>query len=128
MGEIKWHIQLEEIIQKNSHKLEEFADVITLLSKEQQKEETTSSLDHWHFASKAQYNLHEFGKITLGNLDIKRSSSWINAKNGIPIVKLRDEEEYNSHQTDWEYPLADVSIPKNITNFGSIRIRCVFLL
>jgi hypothetical protein len=60
-------------------------------------------------------------------LDIRRSTSWINKKNGlpIPIVKLY-EDEYNAYKPGWEYPLADVPIPKNIINFKGIHIRLAF--
>jgi hypothetical protein len=157
-------IQLEEIIQTKSQKLEELANEIALLKEQQRKEEeTTSSLDQmeielppcfrllpletwteifgflprpqlaelvpeigdWRFAEKAQYYLHEFGRITLGDLYIRRSISWINRKNGIPIVKLCAEDEI-TYKPDWEYPLADVPIPKNIIYFRSIDIRLAF--
>jgi hypothetical protein len=34
--------------------------------------------------------------------------------------------EINAYKPDWEYPLADVPIPKNIRDFRSIHIRFVF--
>jgi hypothetical protein len=141
--------------------LEVLANVIALLSKQEQKEEEKTSnlvqmemelspclrlfpletwtdifgflprpqlaelvpdIGDWHFASKAQYYLHEFGKITLGYLHIRRSTSWANRKNGLPIAKLLISNE-NDDQAGWEYPLADVPIPKNIVNFAGIRIR-----
>jgi hypothetical protein len=151
---------LEEIIQKKSQKLEELANAIALL-KEQQKEETTSSLDQmekelspclrllpletwadifgflprpqlaelvpqigdWHFATKAQYYMHECGLITLCDMYIRRSTSWIDRKNDRPIVKLCHEHAYEHQYFGWDFPLADVPIPKNIINFEYICIR-----
>jgi hypothetical protein len=88
--------------------------------------ELVPQIGDWRFAEKAQYYLHEFGRITLGDMYIRNSIAWINIKNGIPIVKLCDEGEYNADEPVWEYPLADVPIPKNITDFRSIEIRLAF--
>jgi hypothetical protein len=89
--------------------------------------ELVPQIGDWRFAEKAQYYLHEFGRITLGDLYIRKSnSSWINIKNGIPIVKLCDEGEYNADEPVWEYPLADAPIPKNIIDFRCIEIRLAF--
>jgi hypothetical protein len=149
---------LEKIIQqqKNPEDLMALlANVVAILKDEQPKEETTSILDQlplenwtdifgflprpqlaelvpeigdWCFAEKAQDYLHEYGRITLGDIYIRESNSWINGKNGIPIpiVKLYDEGENNPSKPVWEYPLADVPIPKNIIDFGSIHIRLAF--
>jgi hypothetical protein len=160
---------LENIIQqeKNPQKLEALLANVIVILKEQQKEETTSSLDQmekewppclrllpsetwtnifgfvprpqlaelvpqigdWRFAEKAQYYLHEYGKISLGYLHIRRSTSWMNRKNGPPIVKLCNDEDYEHEYFGWDFPMADVPIPKNITNFEGIHIRlAVFLL
>jgi hypothetical protein len=62
-------------------------------------------------------------------LDIRRSTSWINKKNGLPnpIVKFY-QDEYNAYKPGWEYPMADVSIPKNIIDFKGIHIKFLFFL
>jgi hypothetical protein len=96
--------------------------------------EIVPQIGDWHFATKAQYYLHECGRITLGELDIRRSTSWVNRKNGIPIpiVKFYEydpmEYKYNADQPGWEYPMADVPIPKNIINFEAIHIRLLYFL
>jgi hypothetical protein len=86
--------------------------------------ELVPQIGDWRFAEKAQYYLHEYGRITLGRIYIRESNSWINM--GVPIVKLCGEGEINANKPGWEYPLADVPIPKNIINFGRIQIRFVF--
>jgi hypothetical protein len=97
-----------------------------------------------HFASKAQFYLHECGKITLGNLEI--SSKPIPSaedEDDLEISSISSEEEDDpeissipSEDEDdpilnipvilkdgRELPLADVPIPANIRNFKQIRIR-----
>jgi hypothetical protein len=89
--------------------------------------ELVPQIGDWRFAEKAQYYLHEFGRITLGDLHIRRSTSWINRK-GIPIIKLCDDDDYEHEYFGWDFPMADVPIPKNITNFEEIHIRFAFFL
>jgi hypothetical protein len=84
--------------------------------------ELVPQIGNWHFASKAQYYLHEYGRISLGYLRIRKSNSWINRKNGIPIVKLYEKGQYKPYKP-WEYPLADAPISKNIIHFRCIHIR-----
>jgi hypothetical protein len=162
MGEI----QLEEIIQTKSQKLEELANEIALLKEQQQKEETTNNLDQmekewppclrllpsetwtnifgfvprpqlaelvpeigdWRFAEKAQYYLHEFGRITLGDIYIRKPTAWINRKNGIPTVRLCYDDDDEHQYFGWDFPMADVPIPKNVINFEGIRIRLALFL
>jgi hypothetical protein len=88
--------------------------------------ELVPEIGDWRFAEKAQDYLHEFGRITLDDMYIRSSISWINRKKGIPIVKLCDEGEHDADEPGWEYPLPDVPIPKNIINFRSINIRFAF--
>jgi hypothetical protein len=102
--------------------LETWTDIFGFLPRPQLAE-IVPEIGDWRFAEKAQYYLHEYGRITLGDLDIIKSISWINRKNGIPTVKLSNDD-----QADWEYPLADVPIPKNIINFEEIKIRFFFIL
>jgi hypothetical protein len=66
-------------------------------------------IGHWHFATKAQYFLHEYGKITLGCLRIDK---------GEAVAQLIEQE----------LPLATVPLPKNITNFETLRLKFVFIL
>jgi hypothetical protein len=79
--------------------------------------ELVSLIGDWYFASKAQFYLHECGRITLGSLTIGLS------RNGLPVVDLE-------HQCIWDLPLADVPMPTNVKNFKGIRIRlvCVVLV
>jgi hypothetical protein len=66
-------------------------------------------IGHWHFASKAQYHLHECDRITFGCFDIKKSlKMW-----GPVIV----------NKVDKDLPLAAVPIPKNVKNFKEITLR-----
>jgi hypothetical protein len=118
--------------------METWADVFGFLPRPMLAE-FVPQIGHWHFTTKAQYFLHELGKITLGYLDIARSASWMN-RNGPPIVKFSDyaHREINwpwygfselppaQPIAGWEFPLADVPIPKNIINFKGIHIRFVF--
>jgi hypothetical protein len=110
--------------------LETWTDIFGFLPRPQLPE-LVPQIGDWHFAGKAQYYLHECGRITLGNLDIRRSTSWINRKNGLPVVKFyEDHYKYNAinNKSDWEYPLADVPIPNNIIDFEGIHIRLAFFL
>jgi hypothetical protein len=101
--------------------LETWVDIFAFLHRPQLAE-IVPQIGNWHFATKAQYYLHECGRITLGDLDIRRTTSWMN-RNGPPIVKFY---EYNDYQTGWEFPMADVPIPKNIIGFETIHIRFSF--
>jgi hypothetical protein len=103
--------------------LETWADIFGFLPR-RQLAEIVPEIGDWHFAERAQYFLHECSKITLDSLEIRRSSSWINRK--VPIVKLYDDDDDEEHKTGWEFPLADVPIPKNIKNFKYIHIRFAF--
>jgi hypothetical protein len=95
-----------------------------------------------HFASKAQFYLHECGKITLGNLEISSIPVHSEDEDGdeilsIPSSESEDEDEISSIPSaedrdervpvilkdGRELPLADVPIPANIKNFKQIRIR-----
>jgi hypothetical protein len=107
--------------------LETWTDIFGFLPRPQLAE-LVPQIGDWHFASKAQYYLHEFGKISLGYLDIRKSTSWINRKNGPPIVKLCSDDDYEHEYFGWDFPLSDVSIPKNIINFARIDIRFLFIL
>jgi hypothetical protein len=75
--------------------------------------ELASLIGDWYFASKAQYYLHECGRITLGSLTIKRS------RNGIPVVNV----ELEKYRYFWGLPLAEVPMPTNVKNFKQIKIR-----
>jgi hypothetical protein len=68
-------------------------------------------IGNWYFASKAQYCLHEFGKITLGQLSIRRPT------NGPGTIV--------ANQTEQELQLDDVPmpIPVNVKSFKEIYIR-----
>jgi hypothetical protein len=61
---------------------------------------------NWHFASKAQYFLHECGRFTIGRLRIKKPYG-----HGPVIVKEGQQ-----------FPLADVPRPENIIDFKKIYI------
>jgi hypothetical protein len=100
--------------------LETWVDMFGFLHRPQLAE-LVPQIGDWHFATKAQYYLHECGQITLGDLDIRRTTSWIN-RDGPPIVKFY---EYN-YQTGWEFPMADVPMPNNIIDFKTIHIRFSF--
>jgi hypothetical protein len=66
-----------------------------------------------YFASKAQFYLHECGKITLGNLEISSKPSE-DGNERVPVILKEGRRELQ---------LADVPIPANIKNFRQIRIR-----
>jgi hypothetical protein len=104
--------------------LETWADIFGFLPRPQLGE-LVPQIGDWHFALKAQYYLHEFGRITLGDLHITKSTSWIDKKNGRPIVKLCNYGDYEYRYFGWDFSWADVPIPKNITNFAGIHIRLV---
>jgi hypothetical protein len=74
--------------------------------------ELVPDIGDWHFAAKAQYYLHECGKITLGKLRIEPST-------------FEDEDGLIIVVKEWESPIADVPIPENIINFKGIDIRFV---
>jgi hypothetical protein len=71
--------------------------------------EFASQIGDWYFASKAQFYLHECGKITLGKMIIDSSMNG----NG-PVI----------YEGVWdELPLADVPMPENVKNFKEIFLR-----
>jgi hypothetical protein len=84
--------------------------------------ELVAQIGNWHFSTIAQYFLHEFTKnITLGEICIKQS------RNGDgPVVVKMDQEEEQDPESELELPLADVPMPKNISNFVDIYIRLAF--
>jgi hypothetical protein len=73
------------------------------------------SIGDRQFVSFVQFFLHKCGEITLGQLHIRLSEDG----NG-PMVIVNKEGR--------ELPLADVSMPQNVKNFESIRIRFVFTI
>jgi hypothetical protein len=80
--------------------------------------ELVAQIGDWHFSTIAQYFLHEFTKnITLGKLCIKQSRNG----NGLVVVKMDEEQD-----PEVELPLADVPMPKNISNFVGLNIRLAF--
>jgi hypothetical protein len=107
--------------------LETWTDIFGFLPRPQLAE-LVPQIGDWHFASKAQYYLHGCGRITLGELHISRSTSWINRKTGTPIVKLCNDYDDEHQYFGWDFPMADVPIPKNIINFEYIFIRLAFFL
>jgi hypothetical protein len=107
--------------------LETWTDIFGFLPRPQLAE-LVPQIGDWHFAEKAQYYLHKCGKITLGEMYIRRSTAWINRKNGPPIVKLCNDEDYEYRYFGWDFSMADVPIPKNIINFAGIFIRFVFFI
>jgi hypothetical protein len=67
-----------------------------------------SQIGDWYFAIKAQFYLHECGKITLGFLRITKPAY----RNG-PVI-LKGEREL---------PLPDVPMPENIKQLKGIHLR-----
>jgi hypothetical protein len=74
-----------------------------------QMAELVPQIGDWYFATKAQYYLHECGKITLDEFWIKSSTRG----NGSPVIS----KDYAMQQ---EFPLANVPMPENIINFKKI--------
>jgi hypothetical protein len=71
--------------------------------------EFASQIGDWYFASKAQFYLHEYGKITLGKMLIDSSM-----KGNDPVIQ---------RGFSGELPLADVSMPENVKNLAGRHWR-----
>jgi hypothetical protein len=76
--------------------------------------EIVPQIGNWYFAEKAQYYLHECGKITLGRvyLNIRLFRNQV-----VPVIVNHDRK----------LPIPDVPIPVNVKDFKAMYIRFDFI-